>query len=236
MAKSSGGFDHVDAWVFDLDNTLYPSECDLFAQIDIRMSEFVARFLDVDLQEARRIQKQYYYDHGTTLSGLMKLHGLTPDEFLDYVHDIDLSPVPPNPQLNSELDELPGRKVVFTNGSKTHAENVLSHLNITHHFDAIIDIAASSFIPKPQPEAFQLFLDQAALDPTRAAMFDDLHSNLVEAKNLGMTTVWLKTHRDWSNGRHPDGGDTPSHVDHATDDLTVFLGQLNGRRPGYRSR
>ena len=224
-----GGFDHVDAWVFDLDNTLYPSECDLFAQIDVRMSEFVARYLDLDLTEARRIQKQYYYDHGTTLSGLMKLHGLAPEEFLDYVHDIDLSPVPENPQLNDELDVLPGRKVVFTNGSQTHAENVLRHLQITHHFDAIIDIAASDYIPKSQPEAFRLFLEHSEIDPTRAAMFDDLHSNLAPAKRLGMTTVWLKTHRDWSNGKGVQLTDQPDHVDHATENLTDFLSDLNGR-------
>ncbi len=226
----SGGFDHIETWVFDLDNTLYPSECDLFAQIDRRMSEFVADYLDMDLDEARRIQKQYYYDHGTTLSGLMKLHGLSPDLFLEYVHDIDLSPVPPNPQLNLELDTLPGRKVVFTNGSMGHAENVLRHLSITHHFEVIVDIAASDYIPKSQPRAFDKLLEHASIDPTRSAMFDDLHSNLAPAKQLGMTTVWLKTHKDWSNGKGDTGSEAPPHVDHATENLTDFLAELNGRR------
>ncbi len=224
-----GGFDHIEAWVFDLDNTLYPSECDLFAQIDVRMSEFVANYLGLDLAEARRIQKQYYYDHGTTLSGLIKLHNLKPEEFLEYVHDIDLSPVPANPQLDQELEALPGRKIVFTNGSRTHAENVLNHLSITHHFDAIIDIAASDYIPKSQPRAFELFLEQSLVEPKRAAMFDDLHSNLAPAKELGMTTVWLKTHKDWSNGKGERSAEPPDHVDHATENLTSFLRDLNGR-------
>lgn len=225
----SGDFDHIDGWVFDLDNTLYPSECDLFAQIDSRMSEFVSEFLNVDLTEARRIQKQYYFDHGTTLSGLMKLHDLPPEKFLDYVHDIDLSPVPSNPVLNQELNTLPGRKIVFTNGSRAHAENVLKHLEISHHFDSIIDIAASDFIPKSQPRAFELFLEISEIDPSSAAMFDDLHSNLAPAKNLGMTTVWLKTHKDWSSGKGPKAEDEPPHVDHTTDNLTTFLQALNGR-------
>lgn len=221
------GFDHVSHWVFDLDNTLYPSECDLFAQIDIRMSEFVANYLDMDLTEARRIQKQYYYDHGTTLSGLMKLHNLHPDEFLDYVHDIDLSPVPENPELDHQLHQLPGRKVVFTNGSRKHAENVLQHLSITHHFDAIVDIAASDYIPKSHAHAFDRFLDHSKVEPAQSAMFDDLHSNLAPAKDLGMTTVWLKTHKDWSNGKDENSSEPPDHVDHATENLTQFLTDLN---------
>ena len=149
-APNSRGFDHVEAWVFDLDNTLYPADCNLFAQIDRRMGEFIAEELGLSLEAAQALRKTYYYEHGTTLAGLMRLHGIWPDAFLDYVHDIDLSAVAASPELAAAIDALPGRKFVFTNGSRKHAEAVAARLGVLGRFDDIFDIHALEYIhPKP---------------------------------------------------------------------------------------
>lgn len=218
---SGPDFSHVETWLFDLDNTLYPSSCDLFAQIDVRMTAYVARLLGIDAAEARALQKRYYVDYGTTLSGLIARHGVDARDYLDYVHDIDLTVVPENPTLDRLLAQLPGRKLVFTNGSFAHAENVVARIGIAHHFDDIFDIEAAEFIPKPAPESFQRLLHRTGLAPGRAAMFDDLARNLKEAHTLGMTTVWIRSAKSWAP---PGAGDEDlGHVHHETDDLTAFL-------------
>ncbi|MEM8921586.1 MAG: pyrimidine 5'-nucleotidase, partial [Pseudomonadota bacterium] len=149
---------HVTDWVFDLDNTLYPGACDLFAQIDQRMTQFVAQSLDLTPTDARALQKRYYAEHGTTLNGLMTRHNMTPDAFLDYVHDIDLAPLAQAPDLSAAIDALPGRKFVFTNGSMGHAERVTKELGIDHLFTDMVDIVAADFKPKPDKHAFDRFL------------------------------------------------------------------------------
>lgn len=209
---------HVDCWVFDLDNTLYPASCRLFDQVDRRIGEFVARHLAVDAEEARRVQKEYFHVFGTTLRGLMERHALAPAEFLDYVHAIDLSAVAPSPALDAALERLPGRKVVFTNGSTRHAENVLARLGVAGRFDDIFDIEAARYLPKPEPAAYERLIERHAIDPRAAAMVDDLPRNLVPAAVLGMTTVLVRTGEEWA----ADGADSP-HIHHVTDDLVGWL-------------
>lgn len=216
-------FRHVDAWIFDLDNTLYPAKSDLFAQIDVRMAAYVARLLDLPLDEARRLQKDYYRDHGTTLNGLIKLHGIDPEPYLDAVHDIDLTVLAPDPALNEAIARLPGRRFVFTNGCRNYAAKVLDRLGLTAIADDLWDIRTTGFTPKPDPAAYDAVVAKAAIAPARAAMFEDLSRNLVPAHDLGMTTVWLDNGSQWSK----QGPEFPvaqaGHIDYETRDLTAFL-------------
>jgi putative hydrolase of the HAD superfamily len=225
-------FRHVTTWVFDLDNTLYPAECNLFAQVDEKMGQYIARFLGCDRDEARRVQKSYYHSHGTTLAGLMAEHGMDPAPFLDFVHDIDLDPLDPSPALDRAIGRLPGRKLVYTNGSQGHAENVLGALGLSHHFDEIYDIVAAEYVPKPEEAPYLRLIAKAGFEPGRAAMFEDLARNLRAAHGLGMTTVLL------AHDFHPDLADAPwlaqehagaaaqPHVDFVTPDLVAFLDSL----------
>jgi putative hydrolase of the HAD superfamily len=222
-------FRHVETWIFDLDNTLYPAKSNLFAQVDQRMGEFIATYLEVVPDEARRIQKDYYRRFGTTLAGLMKMHGVRPQSFLDYVHDIDLSPIAPAPELAAAAAALPGRRFIFTNGSRRHAERVAGRLGLLDLFDDIFDIAASGYIPKPTRHAFELFCAAHNTDPARAAMFEDLPHNLETAHAMGMVTVLVHSAYD----DHPaqkdirPGRPLPPHVHHTTDDLAGFLRDLH---------
>ncbi len=222
----------VDAWVFDLDNTLYPSETDLFAQVDARMTAFVARALGVDAREARRLQKLYYAEHGTTLNGLMTKHGVAPDAFLDFVHDIDLSGLAPCAVLRARIAALPGRKFVFTNGSRAHADRVTFARGLEGVFDGMFDIQAAGFTPKPHADAYHRFLDAFGVDPTRAAMFEDLPRNLEAPFALGFRTVLVHSDKDWSHepagARPAQPGDRHEHVHFVTGDLTGFLGSVLG--------
>lgn len=213
---------HVESWVFDLDNTLYPASSSLFPQIDVRMRQFIAEQLKLSLDDAYVLQKRYYREYGTTLRGLMLVHGFEPDAFLDYVHDIDHSVLDAAPALDSVLARLPGRKLIFTNGSERHAVNVMDRLGISRHFDGIFDIAAACFIPKPQPECYATMVKRLGIVAARSAMVEDIHRNLVPAAAMGMTTVWVR-----QNG-HPDfpilgPEDDLSHVHHITDDLVGWL-------------
>ncbi len=228
---NQGGFDHIDTWIFDLDNTLYPAGCRLFDQIDVRMGAFISELLDIDRVEARRIQKHYFFEHGTTMAGLMSEHGVNPDDFLSYVHDIDHSPIPENVRLNAALDALPGRKLVFTNGTVEHAENVMDRIGVTAHFDAIFDIKAADYIPKPLMVSYEMFIERDNVNPQSSAMFEDIIRNLEPSHALGMTTVLVHDadNEDGAMINHLNGDahDKP-HVHHVTDDLAGFLeGVLN---------
>lgn len=221
-------FGHVQTWIFDLDNTLYPADCNLFAQIDQRMGSFIAEYLDLSFDEARRIQKKYYFEYGTTLSGLMQVHNLKPEIYLDYVHDIDLSPVKPSPSLASSLEKLPGRRLIFTNGSRAHGTNVAERLGVLHLFDDVFDIGASQFIPKPDARAYKMLLDAHDVDGSKSAMFEDMPHNLEEPHQLGMTTVLVQS--DYFD--HPaqkrlrESGEQPDYIHHVTSDLEIFLEEL----------
>jgi putative hydrolase of the HAD superfamily len=226
---------HIDNWVFDLDNTLYPAACNLFAGIDEKIGAYVSRVLSLPRDEARIVQKRMYAQYGTTLNGLMTEHGLAPDEFLDFVHDIDLSPLDRVPDLAPALAALPGKRYIFTNGSHGHAERVMSRLKIDHLFDDIVDIRRSNFTPKHIDAAFDRFLDHTGVDPKSAAMFEDLARNLEPAHALGFTTVLVRSAKDWSRepveARPAGPNDHPAHVHYVADDLAQFLGTLKVKRP-----
>ncbi len=219
------GFDHVDTWIFDLDNTLYPASCNLFAQVDRRMSEYIAKAIGVPREHARHLQKAYYRQFGTTLAGLMQVHKLKPGPFLDYVHDIDVSVVPELPELAAAIAALPGRRLIFTNGSRRHAENVASRLGVLHLFEDICDIAALEYVPKPERAAFDQMLKLHGVAPAQSAMFEDMPHNLEVASDMGMTTVLV--HSDYID--HPaqlkirDWRELPGHIHYLTRDLTGFL-------------
>ena len=218
-------FSHVDTWVFDLDNTLYPASCRLFDQIDVKMGNFVAKLLNVEYAEAKLRQKAMFYKYGTTLRGLMTEHGVAPDDFLDAVHDIDHSAVPPNLRLDRALHALPGRKLIFTNGTVAHAEKVLARIGITHHFGDIFDIVHSDFIPKPEMEPYTKFVQQTGIEPRTSAMFEDIARNLEAPHALGMTTVLVVSseNRDAEHLNRTTGGTAQEHIHHITDDLVGFL-------------
>ena len=220
------GFDHVDTWIFDLDNTLYPASCDLFSQVDHRMGAFIAKTLGVPYEHARHLQKAYYRQFGTTLAGLMQVHKLKPEPFLEYVHDIDLAVLPELPELASVIAALPGRRLIFTNGSRRHAENVARKIGVLHLFEDICDIAALEFVPKPDREAFDRMVRLHGVTATAAAMFEDMPHNLESPHDLGMTTVFV--HSDYVD--HPaqlkvrEWRQLPDHIHHMTLDLTGFIG------------
>ena len=216
--------DHLATWVFDLDNTLYPASCSLFPQIDMRMRQFIADSLGLALDDAYRLQKRYYREFGTTLRGLMLVHGIEPAVFLDYVHEIDCGVLTPDPRLDDALARLGGRKLVFTNGSERHAANVLDRLGVARHFAGIFDIRAADYIPKPEPATYDLMVRRHGIDAASSAMFEDIHRNLVPAAAIGMATVWV---RDEVHCFGPnDGYDDVSHVHHITEDLPGWLEEL----------
>jgi putative hydrolase of the HAD superfamily len=230
-AGARRGFDQTSVWIFDLDNTLYPSGCDLFAEVDRRMGTFIAEHLGVPLVHARYLQKRYYHEYGTTLSGLMQVHKLDPHAFLEYVHDIDLTPVSESPALAAALQALPGRRLIFTNGSRRHAERVAEKLGVLHLIDDICDIAACEFVAKPSPDAFHRMMCRHEVAPAQAAMFEDMPHNLEAPHALGMTTVLV--HSEYAD--HPaqlqmcNWTELPAYIHHATDDLTGFLSSIPTR-------
>ena len=222
-------FAHVSDWVFDLDNTLYPRECNLFAQIDLLISDYMVAVTGLPYAEARALQKDYYRDHGTTLHGLMLHHGVDPDHFLKTVHAIDYSGVPAHPGLAAALGALPGRKFILTNGDVGHAEAVLQRLGATGLFAGIFDIRAMGFKPKPLPEAYESFFAAHGIDAKRAAMFDDLEKNLLVPHETGMVTVQVVAAEDFEHDQVESwelGRTTGPHVHHVTDDLATFLREL----------
>ncbi|MGI9387304.1 MAG: pyrimidine 5'-nucleotidase, partial [Methyloligellaceae bacterium] len=197
-AETAPALDHIEAWAFDLDNTLYPSSCNLFAQVDVRITDYIAGHLDITADEARALQKNYFRSYGTTMRGLMTEHGVDPDHFLDYVHRIDHSPVQAAPALDDALTRIAGTKYVFTNASVAHAESVMNRLGVAHHFEDIFDIAAAAYQPKPHPDFYDGFLARHGIAPRSAVLLDDMAKNLQPAHERGMTTVWVRTDSRWS--------------------------------------
>ncbi|MCJ7995037.1 pyrimidine 5'-nucleotidase [Rhizobium cremeum] len=230
-APTAGDFAHVRDWVFDLDNTLYPHHIDLFAQIDRNMTAYVSELLQMEPTEAKLLQKKYYYDHGTTLAGLMLHHGVDPNDFLARAHAIDYSALLPDEALGAAIKALPGRKFIFTNGTVAHAEAAARALGILDNFDDIFDIVAADYQPKPAGSTYDKFMSLNRVDTKKAAMFEDLPRNLMVPKALGMKTVLLVPRNlesvvleSWELAENAE----PENIDFVTDDLARFLAGLVG--------
>ncbi|WP_025897822.1 pyrimidine 5'-nucleotidase [Sneathiella glossodoripedis] len=218
-------FTEIDVWIFDLDNTLYPAHCNLFAQMDVKMGEFVANFLDISYDEAKKLQKQYFSEYGTTLNGLMTCHGLEPQDYLDYVHDIDITHIERDERLNSALEQIDGRKIIFTNASTAHAMNVSRQLGIDHHFEDVFDIHKTNFVPKPEKSVYEQLISDLDINPNRSVFFEDMAKNLKPAHELGMKTVWIPNQEKWSHEQA-----TGDHIHHIAEDLGDWLTELISSR------
>lgn len=215
---------HIDAWIFDLDNTLYPAACNLFSQIDVRMGAYIAKYFNVDTIEARRIQKGYLHSHGTTLTGLMEVHGIEPQAFLDFVHDIDVSVIAPDPALKAAIERLPGRRLIYTNGSTSHAERVLKQLGLENVFEAIHDIVAADYCPKPRRAAYEQFVEHHGLHAPTAAMLEDMACNLEVPHAMGMTTILVPGEKPWRQANDPVEEDVDgAHIHFVAENLSSFL-------------
>ena len=217
----TAGLAHIESWIFDLDNSLYPASSNLFELIDLRMGEYIQQLLGCDPVEARRVQKGHFLAHGTTLAGLMRDHGVDPHEFLDFVHDIDLARLAADPVLVDALDRLPGRKFVFTNADAGYARRVLDRLGLANAFDGMHDIHAMAYVPKPHPDAYAVLCERHRIDPRRALFADDMARNLAPAKALGMTTVWVDNGSD--RGDHDAD---PDLIDFTVPDIADWLAGL----------
>jgi putative hydrolase of the HAD superfamily len=213
---------HVEFWIFDLDNTLYPAQCRLFDQVERRIGLYIEQLLNLDREAARALQKQYFREHTTTLKGLMVNHGVDPGHFLDFVHQIDVTGVTADTALDRALEALPGKKLIYTNGSVAHARNVMERLGINRHFADIFDIAASNYDPKPSAASFARLIEEHGIAPNRAVMLDDMPRNLKPAADLGMTTVLISTHSEWAQ---PTGDE--DYIHHTTERLADWLVALN---------
>ena len=213
---------HIDAWIFDLDNTLYPAACNLFGLIDQRMTAHVARVTGLPRDEAYLLQKRYFREHGTTLSGMMAEHGVDPHEFLADVHAIELDVLTEDRRMVRAIARLPGRKLVFTNGDAPYARRVLDRLGLGTSFEAIHDIHACAYRPKPHEEAYGSMVRAFGIDPARALFADDLARNLRPAKTLGLTTLWVE------NGSEQVGAQEANYIDFITGDLGHWLADMLG--------
>jgi len=218
---------NIESWIFDLDNTLYPADVEFFNQIVVKMKHYVANFLSIDPEAALALQKNYLAKYGTTLSGMMAVHDMDPAPFLKYVHDVDLKYLDPNPTLRENIAALPGKKFIFTNGSKAHAENVASYLKLFDLFDGHFGVEDTGYIPKPNAHAYEVFLGRFDIDPTKAIFFEDNLRNLEVPKQLGMRTVLVVSNEDWSHepeaARPASGAGEADFVDHVTHDLAGWL-------------
>jgi putative hydrolase of the HAD superfamily len=223
-ATDSRGFGHVDTWIFDLDNTLYPHNSRVWLQIDDRITLYIADLFGLDGLSARALQKYFYQRYGTTLRALIEHYAIDPYDFLDFAHDIDHSDIELNASLGHAIEHLPGRKLILTNGSRRHAECVARKIGILDHFEDVFDIAASDFVPKPDRRAYERFLEKHGVEPARSAMFEDIAKNLVVPHDLGMTTTLIipKTIDPLREEFEHEAVEAP-HIDHITNDLAGFL-------------
>ena len=208
----------IDVWLFDLDNTLYPTTSGIFAQVDALIVGYVMRLFDLELEAARALKKRLVIEHGTTLRALMDRHGVEPVGFMEEVHRVDLSAIEASPALDAALAALPGRKLVFTNASTGHAERVLARLGVADHFEDIFDIVAADFVPKPQPAAYDALVARYNIDPRRSVFLEDMARNLVPAAALGMTTVWVAHDGEWGRDGAEEGD-----IHHVAEDLVTWL-------------
>ena len=214
----------ISTWIFDLDNTLYSADSGIFQQVHTLMSKFVSTHLNIDIKKATELQRKYYRQHGTTLRGLMDNHNVDPDHFLSEVHQLDYSIVGPNFKLNRELKKLKGRKIIYTNANRQHANDILIRLELTNVFDEIFDIKTANYIPKPESSPYEQIISEFNIDPITTIMFDDIAKNLVPAKNVGFASVWIDVgYENFSD----DIAKSKKYLDYETKDLSLFLDEVN---------
>ena len=214
----------INTWIFDLDNTLYSADSGIFQQVHQLMGEFISNNLNLEISEAKKLQSKYYKQHGTTLRGMMDNHGVDPDHFLDEVHRLDYSIVGPNQLLNDELEKLEGRKIIYTNANEKHVLDVLKRINLSDYFDEIFDIKLANYIPKPEIKPYEQIIELFKIDASRSAMFDDIAKNLVPAKKVGFTPVWIDAgYENFSD----DIEASRDYLDYQTRNLSLFLKDVN---------
>lgn len=213
--------ENIDNWIFDLDNTLYPEDTNLFARVSKRMTLFIQKEFNLEEEPARDLQRKMFKQYGTTMRGLMTEYDMDPEIFLHFVHDIDVSDMQVDMELKDLLGKLPGRRFIYTNGSVAHAKNITNQLGIKNLFEDVFDIVASNFLPKPASQPYDDMVIKFSVDPTRSVMIEDMAKNLRPAADLGMTTVWLRHNKDWSS--EDSEGD---HIHYAIDDLKLWLKEI----------
>ena len=215
----------IKYWLFDLDNTLYSGQTKVFDQVDKKMSSFISKKLNVSLEEAKKIQKDYFYKYSTTLSGMMKHHKIDANEFLDFVHDVNLDFLKQDKGLENEISKIKGKKIIFNNGSKAHAFNVTKKIGIDKLFDGVFDIVESNFIPKPSMKAYKILIEKYKIEPQYCILVEDIARNLKPAYELGMKTVWIKNDEPWAAEFSNE-----NFINYKTENLTNFLKEFNELR------
>ena len=215
-------FQLIKYWLFDLDNTLYSAKTKVFDQVEKRMTQYVSNKLNVSMDKAKKIQKNYFHEYNTTLNGLIKNHKIDASEFLEFVHDIDINFLKKDLKLSEELKKLGGKKMIFTNGPKKHALNITQKIGIDQHFDDIFDIVDSNFIPKPNMEPYKKLIEKHKIDPNLCVFVEDIARNLKPAYEMGMTTVWIENDEPWAR-KFADG----NFINYKTDNLSEFLKKIN---------
>ena len=212
----------IKYWLFDLDNTLYSGDTKVFDQVDKKMSKFISEKLNVSIDEAKKIQKNYFHEYNTTLNGMIKNHDIDANEFLEFVHDVDLNFLKKDDYLKEQISKLDGKKIIFTNGSKAHASNVTSRIGIEQLFDGVFDIVDSDFYPKPSIEPYKKIIENYKIQPEYCIFFEDIARNLKPAFEMGMKTVWIKNNEPWA-AKFSDA----NFVNYKTDKLANFLKEIN---------
>ena len=216
------GLKSIKCWIFDLDNTLYSGKTRVFEQVDKKMSEYISKKLNVSTAEAKEIQKNYFHEYNTTLNGMIKNHQIDADEFLEFVHNIDIDFLKKDLILGEELKKLDGKKIIFTNASRKHALNVTKRIGIDHYFDDIFDIIDSEFVPKPAIQSYKKLVEKHKIDPKLCGFVEDIARNLKPAYEMGMKTVWIENDEPWAK-KFSDG----DFIDFKTNNISEFLKQIN---------
>jgi len=215
-------FKSIKYWIFDLDNTLYSGKTKVFEQVDKKMSKYISDKLNISIDEAKKIQKNYFYKYNTTLNGMIKNHKIDPEEFLESVHDINIDFLQKDLELAKEMEKLEGKKIIFTNGSKKHAINVTKRIGINQYFDDIFDIVDSDFIPKPAIEPYKKLVEKHKIDPKLCALVEDIARNLKPAYEMGMKTIWIENDEPWAK----EFSDS-NFINYKTNNLSGFIKKIN---------
>ena len=212
----------IKYWIFDLDNTLYSGQTKVFDQVSKKMSEYISKKLNISTVEAKEIQKNYFHEYNTTLNGMIKNHKIDANEFLEFVHNIDIDFLKKDQMLSEELNKLDGKKIIFTNGSRKHALNVTKRIGIDQYFDDIFDIVDCEFVPKPAIQPYKKLVEKHNIDPKLCGFVEDIARNLKPAYEMGMKTVWIENDEPWAK-KFSDG----DFIDFKTNNLSEFLKQIN---------